>query len=508
MLRRTSDRKRKITGRTVGALLAAMLMSCLAVMNITASEEDRMPDITPGLKGSLEVTMQYTDPNLETDNIKPMPGVQVKLAQVASLETHGGSADYTLLEAYKSTGIELAGMTASQSNEAAQKLAPLATGSDVKTAAAASDGTVVFSDLEPGIYLVFQEKDANTSYRVDAIATFLISVPFPAKQEDGNLWQYEVEVTPKTEIEGPKNNGVIRVTKSLYNTETELSYNPPENEEIVFYVGLFTDEACTVRAAGTTDMPLRFLNSDTATAVFENLTTDMTYYIAETDGQGNVVPSAIQGDDVLFEALYPNGQSVSITRFEPEGEITFQNATRGLPQNYYYGGTLTITKKTLLDGMDYKTNRVFYAGVFTDANFTELYTVVKLSMDGKSSVSVPLEVNIGQSVRDSATYYITETDKDGKPLGSGQEFTFTINKEGGKVELSPSSPDDEVIITNKFTESEEETEIETEVSTEKGTIRTPRTGDDTPIMLYLALMAIALVVILLTGGAVIDRRRK
>ena len=40
-------------------------------------------------------------------------------------------------------------------------------------------------------------------------------------------------------------------------------------------------------------MPLRFLNSDTATAVFENLTTDMTYYIAETDGQGNVVGYAV-----------------------------------------------------------------------------------------------------------------------------------------------------------------------------------------------------------------------
>ena len=86
-------------------------------------------------------------------------------------------------------------------------------------------------------------------------------------------------------------------------------------------------------------------------------------------------------------------------------------------------------------------------------------------------------------------------------------LTSASSKDGGKVVLSPSSPDDEVIITNKFTESEE-TEIETEVSTEKGTIQTPRTGDNTPIMLYVALMAIALVVVLLTGGAVISRRRK
>ena len=183
MLRRTSDGKRKITRRTIGTLLAAMVLSCLTVMHITASEEDRVPDLTPDLTGSLKVTMQYTDPNLETDNIKPMPGVQVKLAQVASLETHGGSADYTLLDAYKSADIELVGMTASQSNEAAQILAPLATGSDVKIAVAASDGTVVFADLEPGMYLVFQEKDANTGHRVDAIAAFLIAVPFPVKQD-------------------------------------------------------------------------------------------------------------------------------------------------------------------------------------------------------------------------------------------------------------------------------------------------------------------------------------
>jgi hypothetical protein len=489
--------------------------------NAEASEADRMPALDAGVKGSLTVTMSYTDPNLETtDNVKIMPDVQVKLAQVASVAVNGGSADYTLLDAYQETGIKLAGMTASQSNEAAGVLAPLVAEEDVTTLTTDSEGCAVFEDLEPGMYLVFQDTDANTSYRVDAIATFLVAVPYPTQSEGGNSWNYEVSVYPKTELPGPRNNGEIRVTKQLFNSQTQLAYNPPENEEVVFYVGLFTDEACTERAAGTTDEALRFLNSSTAEAVFENLTTDTTYYIAETDGNGNVVPSAVRGDDVLFEALYPDGQSVSITRQEPVGEIGFQNATTGLPQGFYYGGTLTITKKTVMDGSDYKTNDVFYAGLFTDAAFSNRYgDVIALNMNGQSSVSIPLTVSIGTSANDSVTYYVTETDKDGNPIDDSKEaFTMTLNKSGGLVTLTPDASKDEVIITNSFaaeqltettaeTGTEKSTEQETEQSTEKATDN-PKTGDETPITTYVAMMIAALLVLVVAVVIVIGRRRR
>ena len=273
-----------------------------------------------------------------------------------------------------------------------------------------------------------------------------------------------------------------------------------------------------MRAAGTSDMPLRFLNSDTATAVFENLTTDTTYYIAETDGQGNVIPSAVRGENILFEALYQNGQSVAITRQNPESEILFQNTTRGLPIDYYYGGTLTITKKTEMDGAEYETDDVFYAGLFTDKNLRTRYgDVITLKMNGSSSVSIPLEVNIGTSEDESVTYYVAETDKDGKPLGSGQEFTISLNKPDGKVTLTPASPDDEVIITNKFTE-EVQTEIETgnRAPTPAATTPTqsaagndegksPQTGDETPIIWYVVLMVVSFAVIL---GVVLTGRRR
>ena len=509
MVRRTSDRQRKRMGRFAAVLVMAALLACLMGVAV-ASEADRVPELEAGVTGSLKVTMTYTDPNADKDNVRTMPDVQVKLAQVASLQVKGGSAEYTLLDAYKGAGVKLAGMTASESQAAAEKLAPLAVGSgNVRTAATDDSGIVTFDNLEPGMYLVSQDAEANTAYRVDAIATFLIAVPYPTQAAAGNSWQYAVEVQPKTELPGPRNNGVIRVTKQLFNTESGLSYNPPENQELVFYVGLFTDEACTVRAEGTTDQPLRFLNSDTAMAVFENLRTDRTYYVAETDGAGTVVPSA-ERNEILFEALYPNGQSVAITRQAPEGEILFRNATTGIPIGYYYGGTLTVTKKTEMDGEEYETDDVFYAGLFTDKNLRTRYgDVIALRMDGKSSVSVPLEVNIGTTENESVTYYVAETDSTGKPLGRGQEFTISLNKQDGKVTLSPAAPDDEVIITNKFTD-EFETEIVTEVETEKGTVETsrraPRTGDETPVVRYLALMAAAIVVIL--AVILFGRRRR
>lgn len=485
------------------------------------ADSNRMPELEAGRVCSLKLTMTYTDPNLETDVVKPISDSEVKVAQIASLTVNGGSAEYTLLDAYKETGIELEGMNAEQSNEAAGLLLPLARGQQAANGADAgssasetvhaetirqgttgADGTAFFDNLEAGMYLVFQEPGANSGSRVDDIACFLVQVPYPVRTEGGNTWQYAVDVYPKTELSGPRDNGVIRVTKQLFNIENELSYNPPENQELVFYAGLFTDEACTVRAEGTSDQPLRFLNSDQAEVVFENLRTDQTYYVSETDGEGNAVASALGADGVLFEAQYPDGQAVSITRQEPEGRLVFRNTTTGLPMGYYYGGTLTITKKTMMGQEPYDTDQVFYASLFTDAGLRDRYgEVIPLEMSGSSSVSIPLEVNIGTSASDSATYYVAETDENGTPLGSGQPFSISLNKEGGKVTLTPESPDDEVIITNTFPKDDESEpsvpgdDIQSGDHNNSGNIqkegKSVRTGDETPIRLFAVLLALS-----------------
>lgn len=508
-------------------LMTALLLVCLTVMNSMAAspeaadlEKNRMPALE-GNGGSLTVTMQYADSNVEegADNRKVMSGVTVKLAKIADLKVNGGSADYTLLEKYqeaaKKAGVsELAGMTADESNTLALALAQVE-GKDEVEVSTDEEGKAVFEGLEPGMYLVFQDENANTDYRVDSIANFLISVPYPVTAQnegDQNAWNYTVEVTPKTELEGPKNNGVITVTKELFNADDQLPFYPPVNEELTFYVGLFNDEACTDQVEGTTDQPLRFYNDRTATATFENLTTDKTYYIAETDGQGNVVTTVSEGRGIIFYANYPDGQQVSITRFEPESEISFRNMTYGLPDEYYYGGILSITKKTVKGTKDYNTTDVFYAGIFNDANFTSLNQVVKLEMNGGSTVTVPFETYIGLEEGDTVTYYVTETDENGTPLNADEQaFKMTLDKEGGKVVLTTSASEDGVVITNDFDPddedqayNEEDTKKKTNDTNSSTSTRSRKTGDDNPIAMYIGILAAAVVI----AGFVIVRRKK
>ncbi|MCD7882232.1 MAG: hypothetical protein LUI87_00770 [Lachnospiraceae bacterium] len=510
--------------------LTMLLAFCLTAVAASASESDRMPDIDSSQELSLTVTMTYTDPNLETDNVVPMSGVEVRLVQVASLAVNGGSADYTLLETFAGSEIELAGMNASESSEAAEVFADLATGrsknstaesrnnsstgsgeistaksgnnsstgngdnssaenggntsagngqnisADVKTATTDSEGKAVFTGLEAGMYLVFQEEGANTVYQVDAVMAILISVPYPQLTADGNSWIYAVETYPKTELSGPKNNGSITVTKEFYDTTADMFYYPPEDEEIVFYVGLFTDEVCTQQAEGTADLPITFLNSSSASVTFENLTTDRTYYIAETDGSGNVI-SSVTRNGVVFYADYPDGQAVTITRDETEASIRFRNTTPGLPDRYYYGGTLTITKQALYGEEDYVTTGTYYAGIFADAEFTTLAgDVVELKLENASSVSVDVQVYFGTEETDSVTCYVTETDENGTPLSNDSDLGFivSLSKEGGMVTLNSENARDEIVIMNSF----EKIEIETELETEPGWISETETESE------------------------------
>lgn len=497
MRRGISDRRKKRM-RGIGTILTVLFLTgLLASLCMAAPEEQRMPALEEGKTGTLQVTMKYKDSNTNTD--RTMSGVEVKLAQVASVKNEGGFAEYTLLSAYESSKIKLDGLTASESNQAAETLALLADESSVKTAVSDSTGTVTFEGLEPGMYLVFQKEGANAAYLVDDISTFLVQVPYPQIQEQGNVWQYQVEAYPKTELVGAYNNGRILVKKHLYNLMDELNFYPPQNQEVVFYVGLFTDPDCTVRAYGTADQPLRFWNSDTAETAFENLATDKTYYIAETDGRGNVKESVLWGEDTVFAAEYPQGQTVTITRQNPEGEITFRNVTAELPKDFYYGGTLTITKKTLKDGQAYETAQVFHAALFTDSEFKNRYSgVIDLDMNGASSVSVPIEVSVGKEAGVPVTYYVTETDENGKALKKdGQEFTFTLDQPGGKVTMSTDSPEAEVVITNKFT-TETSSGGGTSSSSSSSAGSGPRTGDETPVLKMLAVMLLSGLILWIT----------
>lgn len=531
-------------------ILAAVGVILSPCKTAQASGSDVMPELDSQAASSLSVKMCYTDPNVEdsaseAERIKTMQGVTVKIVQVASLTVQGGSAQYTLLDSYSSSGINFAGMTVTQQAEAAKTLLGMADVSSAFTAVSDENGLASFANLSRGIYLVFQDDDANAAYQVEAIAPMLIAVPYPDTESSvGNSWLYDVTISPKTELDGPKKNGSVTVTKQLFNTKNGYIYSPPDGVTLEFHVGLFTDADCTVRAEGTTDQTLTFANSSTATVVFENLKTDQTYYIAETDGNGNVT-SVIFVDDIDFGAFYNDGQSVKLTSSVKDAAISFKNGTPVLPDSYYYSGTLTITKKTqTTSGEAYPMNRTFYARAFADADYTTaVSSVITLNLDGDSSVSVPVNVDIGTEEDSEMTFYVTETDKDGNPLSSDGSagFTFQLTGGDGKVVLTPESPSAEVVITNVFEKTSEDdptvTPAETPTVTPTGTpvvtmpeaygpghdsggennasehdgtgtSTQPRTGDDTPVIPLLALLAGSAVLTVLSLKRLYRNRRE
>ena len=165
-------------------------------------------------------------------------------------------------------------------------------------------------------------------------------------------------------------------------------------------------------------------------------------------------------------------------------------------------GSVTIEKSVLNAAGKTITadGTTFYAGVFTK-NQDGTYTLVKsatLEQNGKVTIK---DLTVG-------TYYLFETTKQGDRINEA-DFAFEITGNGQEFQIK-SDENTDVKLVNKekeTVESEEETEKESEVETETKTKKTTtvKTGDTTPIALYVGLLAAAAVLIALI---VFLRKRK
>ena len=165
-------------------------------------------------------------------------------------------------------------------------------------------------------------------------------------------------------------------------------------------------------------------------------------------------------------------------------------------------GSVTIEKSVLNAAGKTITadGTTFYAGVFTK-NQDGTYTLVKsatLEQNGKVTIK---DLTVG-------TYYLFETTKQGDRINEA-DFAFEITGNGQEFQIK-SDENTDVKLVNKekeTVESEEETEKESEVATETKTKKTTtvKTGDTTPIALYVGLLAAAAVLIALI---VFLRKRK
>jgi len=346
-------------------------------------------------------------------------------------------------------------------------------------------------------------------------------VPLTVSGTDPNA--YEVTMVDEREENTP---GTLRVTKRL----VDMDDNEIAADEGVFYVALFEDEGLTSRVSDVKAM--EFYGQSSSTVTFSNLKLDTTYYVSETDEFGNMLDmTEVRG--VICMPMYPETVAITPTEQEPEHEFEFDNVFVEIPDGYYYTGRLTVTKEVLRGEEPYETDEVFYAGVFEDPEHTMLaMDVIPLEMDGSSEVSATINnIFIGENVTDTKTYYVCETDEDGIPLDDAEGLEFTVSLDTTEITFGDGQTEHSVVITNTYPEetpspSVTPTVTPSEVTGTPAPTTTPapggntppsshpggstpstgvRTGDDTPIGMFVIILAVAVVVI---GGIVVYRKKR
>ena len=348
--------------------------------------------------------------------------------------------------------------------------------------------------LTPGVVYTLHEAAAPKGYDLAADATFVLG-------EDGTIDRSRTTAMMTSDgvllVEDHMTaNATIEVTKRLvYNNADLMAFDQ------TFYVALYSDEACTQRVSDV--KAIVFKNAATSTVKFTNLEVKQKYYIAECNVTGVAQTSGVMADGSVYQANFTEGYSAIVT--EPDGMQTvyFENVFYTLPEGFYKEGELTITKKLLgVDGKAKDSNETFYAGIFADRNYTTLSdqvseNIVALNLAGGSEASYTVMAAIEKG--ESVTLYVTETDASGKTIVGAQGFAYDVSVSATSVTLDETHAGLSVVITN----AEQEVETETEIETEKEK-KTPRTGDDTPVAMYLSLMLAAAMVFLIEE----ERRRR
>ena len=356
----------------------------------------------------------------------------------------------------------------------------------------------VIEGLKTDKKYILRETVAPTGYELTNATTFVLKADGTVDTEktttvskDGVLLVQDKLATGQS----------IAVTKKMTTITGDL-----RAMDQTFYVALYSDEACTQRVSDV--KAIEFKNASSSTVVFnENIEVNKDYYIAECSQDGKAQSMGALADGTMYEAKFNNGNKATVKEANGTTTVYFDNVFSSIPDGYYKQGKLTITKKLLgADGNAKKSDNVFYAGIFDDADYTQLSTqvsqnIVKLDLAGGSEVSQVIK--IGLDVNKTVTLYVTETDSNGKPVAGTSGFAYKVSVDGSTVTIDEANENASVTITNtenptttkttKTTTEESGNESGSSASSHSmsSSTKAPKTGDDTPIAMYVIILIAA-----------------
>jgi len=307
--------------------------------------------------------------------------------------------------------------------------------------------------------------------------------------------------------DGYRYTGTLTITMNVTDTS-----GTAEAVTKTFYAGIY-------RNADYSDTPtvvqLNLSNASTVSVrrrILLSGESDMTYYIAEVDANGNRITDSSDFSYVVTvdspEVTISKGSDVTVTL---TNKVKATKATLYLTKRVYDGTTLTAVSET------------FYVGLFKDADMTELYAdPIAMTLNNASELTLKLTLNLGTT--SGVTVYIAEVDEDGNVITNQREFGYQIKIVNATAAFTQDNLEIQTVLLNSVYGSTSTDDWDTIYSSTSsdylstgssytvddngsttGTATSVETGDRTPLAAYVLLMSAAA---LAFGWSALRRRRR
>ena len=381
--------------------------------------------------------------------------------------------------------------------------------SDVKEITVSGlNGSVSFSNLEKGTYYLAETDEYGNVLSASDIHGTECKIEYSDGGKvsvSASSAQAVIKNVYSSLPKGYRHTATLTITKKLQTASGEA-----QTDTKTFYAGIY-------RKKDFSDTPtvvaLNLKNASEASAkrrILLSSSNEVNYYIAEVDKSGKRIT-----DEASFGYTIQVDQPEVTLKGGEEKHVTITNKTRVSKV------TLYLTKKVYEGTSKKAVNETFYAGLFKDPEFTQLYAKpIALQLKNKSEITLKLSLNLGAAA--GAKIYVAEVDENGKVVQAGAKFGYDIRVVNATAEFTQEQTEVQSILLNSVYSASSDDNWNKIISRDGNNISgggigsgsgsnggggasangSVQTGDETPILPYvggLAAAALVLAVLLVAG---------